>query len=55
MLIPSTLVDFRTWFTGTRTLDLLMASCGALMIAIPIGVGKSRNLDATIEAAVERG
>lgn len=49
------LAEFRAANTGRRTLDLLKIHGGRCVLDWPIGVGKSRNIDDTIEAAVTAG
>lgn len=46
------LAEFRSNWTGQRTLDLLAAHDGRLRIDWAVGVGKSHNIDQVIAAAI---
>jgi predicted Zn-ribbon and HTH transcriptional regulator len=54
-LDPSTLSIFRDHWNGLRILNLIAESGGKLLITWPIGVGKSRNIDDLVEAALQSG
>jgi len=49
------LIDFRREWTGARMLALVREHGGRLRVNWPIGVGKSHNIDAVIEAATREG
>lgn len=46
------LAEFRRFWTGSRILDLVKHNNGRLLIDWAIGLGKSFNIDQTIEAAI---
>lgn len=49
------LAAFRSRWTGERMLEELRARAGRLLVSWPVGVGKSHNIDAVIEAALRGG
>ena len=52
---PDGLQSFRQEWTGEHTLELLDKHSGRLLVNWAVGVGKSYNLDSTIEAAARSG